>query len=519
MKKILMLPFLALSLLAFSCKAKNDEAAVKFTQLTMWYSPTYTEEAPIPANWEGYKIIREKLAIDLMLIPVATDDKNFMTRLNDAMATGILPDLFSTSSEGYEVLLANEVLAPLDNFYAMIPNRTAQMYDEDARRASFSNGHYWRLAQPGSVSKNEGILIRKDWLDKLELPVPETTEDFLNVMRAFSNRDPDRNGRNDTYGFGAFLESRQRFNGLGKRFAPLFGAFGVEGTYDISKENAGLSIYNPAYYDAVSFVHQIIEEGLIDPNWTAYKKDDFRDAWKAGRFGIMLEQNAAFALEANYSPFDKKFPDGEWIVINPPKGPEGFCSNGTYTRGYRTYVVSKRAQDEGKLSAIARLLEWMSSDEGYYLLAYGQKGVNYTIDAEGHVSTSGILDSAKAYTEKAVLPYLQLRNFVFYNNDEELRARYPVWYTEKSREMSALTVLRQMQKTPWTNADYSSSLPSPSKELKKAFDTGLMDFVTGRRALTRETWNQWVSSLGDQGAKELHESSKKIIEDNNYFAN
>ena len=519
MKKIFIAGAIALGMLFTSCTAKNGTENTTFTQITMWYSPTYTESAPIPENWSGYKIIRDKLAIDLMLVPVATDDKNFMSRLNDTMASGLLPDIFATSSEGYEVLLKNELLAQLDDFYGMIPNRTAQMYDKDALRASYSNGHYWRLAQTGSVSKNEGILIRKDWLEKLDLPVPETAEDFLNVMKAFTTRDPDGNGRNDTYGFGAFIESRQRFNGLGKRFAPLFGAFGVEGTYDTSREHAGLSIYNPAYYDAVSYVHKIVSEGLIDPNWIAYKKDDFREAWKNGRFGIMLEQNGAYALEANYAPFDQKFPDGEWIVINPPRGPEGHCSNGTYTRGYRTYVISKKAQQAGKLSAIARLLEWMSGDEGYYLLAYGQKGENYEIDENGHVTTAGILDSAKAYTEKAVLPYLQLRNFVFYNSDEELLARYPTWYTERSREMSALTTLRQMQQTPWTNVDYTGQMPSPSKELKKAYDDGLMDFVVGKRNLTQSTWNQWIADLGNRGAAELHEKCKKIVEDNNYFEN
>ena len=42
--------------------------------------------------------------------------------------------------------------------------------------------------------------IRQDWLDNLGLDVPETIEEFEEVMRAFTEDDPDGNGKDDTYG-------------------------------------------------------------------------------------------------------------------------------------------------------------------------------------------------------------------------------------------------------------------------------------------------------------------------------
>jgi putative aldouronate transport system substrate-binding protein len=37
--------------------------------------------------------------------------------------------------------------------------------------------------------------IRKDWLDKLGLPVPATTEEFYSTMEAFKEKDPGQIGK------------------------------------------------------------------------------------------------------------------------------------------------------------------------------------------------------------------------------------------------------------------------------------------------------------------------------------
>ncbi len=43
-------------------------------------------------------------------------------------------------------------------------------------------------------------IIRKDWREKLGLPVPETQEDLEKLATAFATQDPDGNGQADTYG-------------------------------------------------------------------------------------------------------------------------------------------------------------------------------------------------------------------------------------------------------------------------------------------------------------------------------
>ena len=56
-----------------------------------------------------------------------------------------------------------------------------------------------------SISIDEG---RQDWLDKLGLPIPETTDDLYNTLKAFKTQDPNGNGLNDEIPF-SFIFNHQ----------------------------------------------------------------------------------------------------------------------------------------------------------------------------------------------------------------------------------------------------------------------------------------------------------------------
>ena len=489
-----------------SCKEKASTN--KVTTIELWYGAAASEAGPPPADWVADGIIRDKLGIDLKLSALPSSENDQDQKIGAAAAANALPDLFMVSDKTF-LLLANQgVLADVTNMFSLMPHRTALLYDKDAQDNSRVNGKIYGLSQAGSIDKNEGVLIRKDWLDKLGLKVPVTTDDFYNVMVAFTKNDPDGNGKDDTYGFGAYLETGAANEGLGKRFDPLMGAFGVAGTWNMTVADAGLNVKKPAYYDALEYIKKCIDAGVVDPNWSSYKKDDFRAAWKQGKFGIMREQNAAYASEANYAPFDKNFPDGEWLVIDPPRGPSGQASAGTYASSYRRYCVSaSAAAEKGKIEKIAALLEWMSSDEGYYLLGYGVEGENYIFedtDVDGKImkvpSVNGLPDASKAYTRPEMIPLTQLRNLVYYNGDAELASRYPTYKTATSgKTMSALVALRQMQSKPWTANNGVSKLPQPNADVERYYNQGVQEFMTGKRVLNKENWNAFLSEFGKVG--------------------
>ena len=504
-----------LALSVFSCK--KEIAGNGLTTIKMWYAGATNDAGAPPSDWIFIQKVRDQLGIDLRLTLLPFDENERDKKINTAVALNQLPDLFAVNRATWLKLISLGKIAQVDDMYELMPHRTEVIYTPESIRSTTINGHSYALASPGSIPRNEGVLIRKDWLDKLGLPVPVTTDDFLRVMRAFTFNDPDGNGKNDTYGFGAFIELYSHQEGLGRRFEPLFGAFGVEGTWQFG-DAAGLSVRKPEYYDALEYVSQIVKEGLIDPNWSTYKKDEFRNAWHNGKFGIMREQNAAYANEANYTKFDKNFPEGEWIVINPPRGPSGKMSTGVYIQGYRMLAVSKKAEKAGKKQAIARLLEWMSSEEGYYLLGWGQEGINYIRDANNLPSEKGLPRPELGYSKQEMRPYRQMMNYVLYNSPVELVSRYPTYTTKYSHKtMSSYDVLMQMDKLPYTPAIGADSMPLPSEELKRFYEQGVLEFVTGRRTLTRDSWAAWLKEFDELGGKLWESDGLEFAKNNGYF--
>jgi len=160
----------------------------------------------------------------------------------------------------------------------------------------------------------------------------------------------------------------------------------------------------------------------------------------------------------------------------------------------------------------------MSSDEGYYLLGWGEEGVNFVFDANGVPTVEGLPDPSKGFIQPSMQPYTQLRNMVFYNSETELIARYPTYTAPTSgKKMSALTVLRDMQSRPWTPNVGGDALPAPNADLKRFYEQGVVEFLTGKRQLTRNNWNAWVSEFDKLGGLEWEKKGIEAAEAGGYI--
>mgnify|MGYP003314895743 FL=1 len=96
-------------------------------------------------------------------------------------------------------------------------------------------------------------------------------------------------------------------------------------------------------------------------------------------------------------------------------------------------------------------------------------------------------------------PLTQLRNMVYYNSDMELVSRYPTYITAVSKkEMSSLKELRTMQSKPWTPCIGVALLPLPDADLQRFYQQGVVEFLTGRRQLTKANWDAWLKEFNDK---------------------
>jgi len=502
---------------AAEAAAEAEAAMDEPVEITLWSLATVTESGPPPDDWIAYDIIRDELGIELnlVLVPPGGDGE---AKLNAAAAANDLPDIMQMVSANNDVratlfrLVDLGLIAPVDSMFELMPERTKLHYSDPLANELVSiDGVQYGLPQPPAIPKRQGFVIRQDWLDNLGLEVPTTIEEFYDVAVAFTEQDPDGNGVDDTYGFGVFIDGQ----GLGYRFDPLLGAYDVPGLWKFQDpENFGLNVRDPKYPEAVAFLNSLVEAGVVDPDWPTLGKDEFRARWKQGKYGMMMEDFAALTNKSNYTPFYENFPDGRWTVVPAFEGPYGDAWYGVYTGRSNIFAVSQAAADAGKQDKIAELLEWMATD-GYWLLGFGEEGVNYTFDANGDVTVEG-LDPAEAYNSQERQPFTQLRNpLVFYNNPAEIRARYPIYSLDDEFTMYPMEYLEYDQAQPWVDGRGIQIIPAldNAADFERFYTEGLIQFILGQKELNEETWAEYLAGLDSLGAADWEAQAKQTLED------
>jgi putative aldouronate transport system substrate-binding protein len=485
--------------------------------IELWAQATVTEAGAPPDDWMAYDIIRDELNINLtyVIIPTGEDGEAFV---NTAAAANELPDLFQVvkanndSRGGLLDLVELGLVAPVEDLMPLMPERVKTHYSDPLliNLVTF-DGHQYGLPEPPPLPRREGLVIRKDWLDKLNLEVPTTPEELLAVAKAFTEQDPDGNGKKDTYGIGGFINGE----GLGNRFDFITGTWGLPGVWNFAEpENFGLNVRSEKYPESLAFFKSLVDAKVIDPDWPTLKRDDFRARWKQGLFGIMWEDFAALTNKSNYEPFDTNFPEGEWIPVETLAAPQGDSYYSVYTGRGNIFAVSQTAADAGKGEAIARLLEWMATD-GYYLMGFGEEGKNFVIDENGDISTEG-LEPTEAYTAPERQPFTQMRNqLIFFNGEQEIRARYPAYETINGRTMQPMEFLQFFQGQPWTDGRGIQVIlpPDNAADFNRFYSEGMLQFVLGQKPLNEETWAEYLAGLDALGAAEWEAAAKQALTD------
>ena len=258
------------SLSLFSCE--NSGNGSKLTTISIWYIPSQSEAGEPPADWFLYDKIKKELGIDLKLKALPTDTNELDSIIMQAAKTNSLPDIFRTSRTVMVELAKQNKITNVDRMFPLMPERTRVLYTDAAKKAGQIDGLTFSLSYPTSntnIPKNEGVLIRKDWLDKLGMHTPETVEEFSEMLRRFTEDDPDGNGIKDTYG----MIVTDYLDGPLENLAVWCGAPNGWGEAD----NGSLepSFITDEYMDALTLMRDWYSKGYINKDLDTYSSNTF----------------------------------------------------------------------------------------------------------------------------------------------------------------------------------------------------------------------------------------------------
>lgn len=502
MKKRYLAFLLSMLFLLTGCGKGNQQEPVRIS----WY--LRAEDAELYNSLAGVKMIENATGVDVVFQcpPDNSEDAYKMM-----VASGKLPDVIMWSySSGMDRMYAEgtvidltELIAKyapnLTKIYAERPELRKEVETADGRLYYFPSINPMLTVEDVCRKSYSGLVIRRDWLDKLGLKVPDTIDDWYEVLTAFKKRDPNGN----------LLADEIPFDGWGlPYFAP---AFGVLNTFCVKPD--GTVAFGPMeneYKVYLETMHKWYSEGLLGPNCLIHSETwkteniingltgSFAGLDNAWRYYLpgMQENDPAASMSAVAWPMDEN-----GVRHTPREDVAGHMATTV------TVITSACKNPE----AAVKFIDYMYSEEGSSLLTWGVEGESWEW-----------VDGKKQLTELALSPdpekgWLNLYNYAIGH------ASFPK-YDGETVVLASYPEDQLIAEQTW--ADASTALIYPpyitmSVE-DKAFCDGVMDdvnnyitemeikFITGEEPLSN--YDAFVAQLDRMGVNKALDVYRKAYE-------
>lgn len=289
-------------------------------------------------------------------------------------ASGDTPDVVMTIGSYLSPEMSGSVEAgiymPLDDVLEKNRDRLSNLFDSIPEAAWDEVTYDGKIYGIPSVylSKNatRATYVRKDLLESLDLEVPVTLDEYVDMLRAFKDE-----------GLDYPYSGRQNFF-----FTDIFfGAFGVQIDAWNLNENGELvpDIIRPEMKEALEFLAMLNEEGLMDPETLTNTGSDWINKISTGEVGL-FNHNAS-TLPVFQSKLDANI-EGEFALIPSPVGPKGFKGMTKSSPVSSSIYINKKYDDiEGLLLLLNEIAD--PAHKAYFQL--GIEGEDYTMDGDKYL--------------------------------------------------------------------------------------------------------------------------------------
>jgi putative aldouronate transport system substrate-binding protein len=327
---------------------------------------------------------RTNIHLEFSLLPV----QGTVDKLNLIMASGDLPDIIgygdAATFNKYGMQGALIALQDLINKYGPdvkkaienpLPGDPLPYKLNGWAELTAADGNVYTVPNISSTNAIGPVFgIRTDWLEKLGLKVPDTTDDLYNVLKAFKDKDPNGNGKADEI---PFVQSHGATNG--SNVIPIINAFGAHMGLYLAKD--GTIKYGPTeqkYKDGLAYLAKLYKDGLLDVDYLTTT----RDQWLAKTTGNVAGYQYAWPGSGFATPnagLQKLDPKFKLYPIPPVKGPNGDRYKDTQSAGryigYRNAITAKNKNPETTM----KYLNYCFQPDGLRLIEWGIEGVHYTM--------------------------------------------------------------------------------------------------------------------------------------------
>jgi putative aldouronate transport system substrate-binding protein len=350
---------------------------------------------PLAEQPKMLEFINNKFNVDLQVWNI--DQANYDELMNLHFAANEIPDFFRTTKNNLQKYYDQGLLAEIseDLFKARMPKVYKEWNDiyPGVLNLYKINGKIYMLPSTLSMPYRAPAAYRGDWITAVgKQRTPDTLAEFEELMYLFTNNDPDKNGRKDTYGLSA------------AGFNMVYGAFGyIPGQWKNKNGQLVYSSIQPEMKEALGLLAKWYRDGVIDPEFiTGENKGGYwavSHAFIEGRIGFTTHASYYHYWDIvtdkpNYTGKDINPAAAETIVFGNPvtgsAGKKGLFLGGSIDSNANAFGVQME-KEPAKVEKIYEIYNWMTEDSANWVTTfYGFQGEDWDyvdgvpVPFEGH---------------------------------------------------------------------------------------------------------------------------------------
>ncbi|KWX88185.1 ABC transporter substrate-binding protein [Paenibacillus riograndensis] len=327
-----------------------------------------TETPPDTIKTEGEKLTNTKLTYQFY--PADTYEE----KLNSSFATGSLPQVTYLKNQTTFIQMKESMkdgqfweIGPLLSEFPNLNKLKPEILNNTK-----VDGKLYTL-YIGRPLARQGIIYRKDWADKLGLKPPANVDELFAMAKAFTEQDPDGNGKKDTTGI---VDRNELVYGAFKTVSSWFGTPNSWGEKD---GQLAPEFEFPQYYDTMDFFKKARDAGYMNQDFAATSKTDAVNMFVSGKAGMYIGGSMQ-DIDTLNKDLVKNYPDAVLDTHSMVAGPDGKFAQWMIP-GYNNVVLFPKSavKDEAELKSILAFFDKMMTPEVANLMYWGIEGTHYTV--------------------------------------------------------------------------------------------------------------------------------------------
>lgn len=503
MKKAFTIATLIAAMLAVSgCSEETSKGISNGDKIHLTYWSGLTSYASTVVNNMAetplYKKVMELTGTDIEFIhpPQGQAAEKF----NILIASDELPDIIQYNWQNYaggpQKAINDKVIIDINEYKDIAENINKYfLQNDDVRRMSITDSGamfaFPCIRGDADLEVTSGLIIRKDWLDELNLEMPETVEEWEHVLREFK-------AKKDAKAPLSISLSNMRASHL------FSGAFGVGIGYYIDDGKVKYGMLEEGFKDFLALMNRWYKEGLLDADFTTLDSKMIDSNILNGMSGAIhgslgsgigrymsAAQDSSFELAGAPFPAKEKGSLPEFGYRQPP------------VAAGNAAAVSVDCKQKEKA---VELLDFGYSSEGIMLYNFGIENESYTMDGDYPKYTDNITHNPEGLAMTVALseytlaydsgPFIQDRRYL--EQYAGLPQQQSAWVTWKQTNMQEHVVPYLYVKEEETGelANLNNSIDTYADEM-------IIKFIMGTEPL--ENYDAVIGQLKARGIERVLE--------------